>query len=107
MSYGQCHWAHILTAGPFGTLKLARALRQARFTNEQAEGAAEAIAGALQIADVLQADLGTKSHLAEVKADLKRNFADLKPNLKATSPKSGASSANKDCDLAPKSRRFD
>lgn len=65
-----------MTAVPFDTLKLARALRQASFTNEQAEGAAEAIAGALQ------ADLATKGDLAEVRAELKGDIAELKAELK-------------------------
>jgi len=50
------------------TLKLARALRDAQFTPEQAEGAAEAIAAAMQ------SDLATKDDVratvAEAKADI-------------------------------------
>ena len=76
MYHGQRDRTHIVTAVPFDTLKLARALRQASFTNEQAEGAAEAIAGALQ------ADLATKGDLAEVRAGLKGDIAELKAELK-------------------------
>jgi hypothetical protein len=45
-----------MTAAPFDTLKLARALREkAKFTPEQAEGAADAIA------EAVQSDLATRT----------------------------------------------
>jgi hypothetical protein len=48
-----------MTAAPFDTLKLARALREkAKFSPEQAEGAAAAIA------EAVQSDLATRSDVA-------------------------------------------
>jgi hypothetical protein len=54
-----------MTAVPFDTLALARALRdKAHFTPEQAEGAAEALATAIS------EQTATKADIAEVRGDL-------------------------------------
>jgi hypothetical protein len=67
-----------MTVVAFDTLKLAQALREADFTPAQAEGAAEAIAAAIQ------SDLATKSDLALMKADLTGLIAESKAKLRAS-----------------------
>ena len=89
-----------MNAIPFDTLKLARALRdKAHFTTEQAEGAADALAEAIQsdlatktdlnlISDGLKADLNLvsaslKAEISAVKADLNSVSASLKAEISA------------------------
>jgi hypothetical protein len=65
-----------MTAVPFDTLKLARALRdKAHFTPEQAEGAADAIA------EAVQTDLATKADLVMLGADLRAEIAEAKSEI--------------------------
>jgi hypothetical protein len=60
----------------FDTLKLARALRdKANFTPEQAEGAAGAIA------EAIQTDLSTRADLIGVKSELLASIADAKAEV--------------------------
>jgi hypothetical protein len=66
-----------LTTAPFDTLKLARALRDANFSNEQAEGMAYAIA------EAVQTDLATKSDLREMELRLDGKMATLGAELRA------------------------
>jgi hypothetical protein len=66
-----------LTTAPFDTLKLARALRDAHFSNEQAEGMAYAIA------EAVQTDLATKSDLREMELRLDSKIATLGAELRA------------------------
>jgi len=61
----------------FDTLKLAQALRDADFTPAQAEGAAEAIAAAIQ------SDLATKADLLLVKSELTASISETEVRLKA------------------------
>jgi hypothetical protein len=64
-----------MTAAPFDTLKLARALRdKAKFTPEQAEGAADAIA------EAVQSDLATRTDVvdAEQRLDARLTGAELR-----------------------------
>ena len=63
----------------FDTLALAQALRdKAKFTPEQAEGTAEALASALS------GGLATKADLREVEAALKAEIARLETRIEAT-----------------------
>jgi RNA-binding protein YhbY len=65
-----------MTAMAFDTLKLARALRdKANFTPEQAEGAADAIA------EAIQTDLSTRADLIGVKSELLASIADAKAEV--------------------------
>jgi hypothetical protein len=65
-----------MTAVPFDTLKLARALRdKAHFTPEQAEGAADAIA------EAVQTDLATKADLSALGSDLRADIAEAKSEI--------------------------
>jgi hypothetical protein len=64
-----------LTAAPFDTLKLARALREANFSAEQAEGAANAIA------EAVQTDLVTKSDLQTGLRDLQVRLGEVELRL--------------------------
>jgi len=66
-----------LTTAPFDTLKLARALRDVHFSNEQAEGMAYAIA------EAVQTDLATKSDLREMELRLDGKIATLGAELRA------------------------
>ncbi len=66
-----------LTTAPFDTLKLARALRDANFSAEQAEGMAYAIA------EAVQTDLATKSDLREMELRLDGKIATLSAELRA------------------------
>ncbi len=59
----------------FDTLKLARALRDADFTPAQAEGAAGAIAAAIQ------SDLATKADLMMVKSELTGSIAEANADI--------------------------
>jgi hypothetical protein len=67
-----------MTAAPFDTLKLARALREkAKFTPEQAKGAADAIAEAVQSdlatrSDVVGAEQRLDGRIDSVRADLRQ-----------------------------------
>ena len=54
-----------MTAVPFDTLKLARKLQESGFTQEQAAGAAEAMA------DALAEQVATRSDLRELASELK------------------------------------
>jgi hypothetical protein len=64
-----------MTTAAFDTLKLARALRDADFTTAQAEGAAEAIAAAIQ------SDLATKADLMAVKSEMTGSIAEAKADI--------------------------
>ncbi len=64
-----------MTAAPFDTLKLARALREANFSAEQAEGAANAIA------EAVQTDLVTKSDLQTGLRDLQVRLGEVELRL--------------------------
>jgi hypothetical protein len=57
-----------MPVAPFGTLKLARALRdRANFTPEQAEGAADAIA------EAVQNDLATRADVVDAELDVRHD----------------------------------
>jgi hypothetical protein len=64
-----------VTAVPFDTLKLARALRDATFSPEQAEGAAHAIA------EAVQTEFATKPDLREVEAALSKDIREVEAAL--------------------------
>lgn len=65
-----------MPAVPFDTLRLARALRdKAKFTPEQAEGAADAIA------EAVQSDLSTKGDLREMELRLEGEIASAKSEI--------------------------
>jgi hypothetical protein len=65
-----------MIAVPFDTLKLARALRdKAHFTPEQAEGAADAIA------EAVQTDLATKADLSALGSALRADIAEAKSEI--------------------------
>jgi hypothetical protein len=66
-----------MTVAAFDTLKLAQALREADFTPAQAEGAAEAIAAAIQ------SDLATKADLLLVKTELTASIPESEVRLRA------------------------
>jgi len=66
-----------MTVAAFDTLKLAQALREADFTPAQAEGAAEAIAAAIQ------SDLATKADLLLVKTELTASISESEVRLRA------------------------
>ena len=62
----------------FDTLRLARTLRdKARFSTEQAEGMADAIA------EAMQADLATKADLSSVRVDLTSEIKAVRSELRA------------------------
>jgi hypothetical protein len=68
-----------MTAAPFDTLKLARALRdKAKFSPEQAEGAADAIA------EAVQSDLATRSDLAGVEQRLDGRIQGVEQRLEGS-----------------------
>jgi hypothetical protein len=65
-----------MTAAPFDTLKLARALREkAKFTPEQAKGAADAIA------EAVQSDLATRSDVVGAEQRLDGRLAGAEQRL--------------------------
>ncbi len=64
-----------MTTAPFDTLRLARALRDANFSIEQAEGAAYAIA------EAVQTDLATKSDLREMELRLLTGMRELEVRI--------------------------
>jgi hypothetical protein len=65
-----------MTAAPFDTLKLARALREkAKFTPEQAEGAADAIA------EAVQSDLATRTDVVGAEQRLDGRLAGAEQRL--------------------------
>jgi hypothetical protein len=65
-----------MTAAPFDTLKLARALRdKAKFTPEQAEGAADAIA------EAVQSDLATRTDVVGAEQRLDGRLAGAEQRL--------------------------
>jgi hypothetical protein len=67
-----------MTVAAFDNLKLAQALREADFTPAQAEGAAEAIAAAIQ------SGLATKANLALMKSDLTGLIAETEAKLRTS-----------------------
>lgn len=68
-----------MTATTFDTLKFARALRdKAHFTNEQAEGMADAIA------EVVQTDIATKGDVGSVRADINSLRISTRADLRET-----------------------
>jgi len=73
-----------MTVAAFDTLKLAQALREADFTPAQAEGAAEAIAAAIQ------SDLATKSDLQLMKTELSASIAESEAKLRTSIAESKA-----------------
>jgi hypothetical protein len=73
-----------MTVAAFDTLKLAQALREADFTPAQAEGAAEAIAAAIQ------SDLATKSDLQMVKTELAASISESEAKLRTSIAESKA-----------------
>ncbi len=64
-----------MTAVPFDTLKLARALRDATFSPEQAEGAAHAIA------EAVQTEFATKPDLRDFEAALSKDIREVETSL--------------------------
>jgi hypothetical protein len=64
-----------LTTAPFDTLKLARRLRDANFSTEQADGMASAIA------EAVQTDLATKSDLREMELRAQTGLRELELRL--------------------------
>jgi chromosome segregation ATPase len=65
-----------MTAAPFDTLKLTKALREkAHFTQEQAEGLTEALS------DSFEEQIATKQDIAGLRADLKGDIAGLKHEI--------------------------
>jgi hypothetical protein len=64
-----------LATAPFDTLKLARALRDANFSAEQADGMASAIA------EAVQTDLATKSDLREMELRAQTGLRELELRL--------------------------
>jgi hypothetical protein len=64
-----------VTAVPFDTLKLARALRDATFSPEQAEGAAHAIA------EAVQTEFATKPDLRDFEAALSKDIREVETSL--------------------------
>jgi hypothetical protein len=73
-----------MTVAAFDTLKLAQALREADFTPAQAEGAAEAIAAAIQ------SDLATKADLLLVKTELTASISETEAKVRTAIAESRA-----------------
>ncbi|MGH8612346.1 MAG: hypothetical protein ACREYF_09975 [Gammaproteobacteria bacterium] len=71
---------HAMSAIAFDTLKFAKRLKEAGFTEQQAEALADAEA------ELIEQNLATKRDIADIKldiADVKRDIADIKRDIKA------------------------